>query len=94
MLQLSGDKLQQLRNVVNDIQVFLVVDESTLPGMQYLNILVGSLETPHVSYLYDYQPLPCVPNSDSIAHAVGDAVTSFGTSRNCFSFCCLMLKNI
>ena len=52
-LQLSEDELKRIRNAVYDKQIFLIVDESILSGMQYLNILVGSLETPHVSYLYD-----------------------------------------
>ena len=42
-------------------QIFLIVNESTLSGMQHLNILVGNLETPDVSYLYDCQPLKCAP---------------------------------
>ena len=58
-----------------------------LSGIRYLNILVGSLETPHVSYLYDYQPLPCMPNSNSIAQAVDNAVRSLGIRRN--SLCLL-----
>ena len=45
-----------MRNAVGlyDKQIFLVVDDSTLSG---LNILVGSLETPDASYLHDRQPL-------------------------------------
>ena len=58
-LQLSEDELKRIRNAVHDKQIFLIVDESTLSGTQYLNSLVGSLETPHVSYLYDCQPLKC-----------------------------------
>ena len=60
-LQLSEDELKQKRNTVNDKQIFLIVDESTSSGTQYLNILVGSLETPQVSYLYDCQTLKCAP---------------------------------
>ena len=48
-LQLSEDELKRIRNAVHNKQIFLIVDESTLSGTQYLNILVGSLETPHVS---------------------------------------------
>ena len=73
-LQLSEDELKRIRNAVHDKQIFLIVNESTLSGTQYLNILVGSLETPHVSYLYDRQPLKCAPNSNIIAQAVDDAV--------------------
>ena len=58
--------------------------------MQYLNILVGSLETPHASYLYDCQTLKCAPNSNIIAQAVDDAVRNLGTNRNFF---CLLLSD-
>ena len=63
----SEDELKRIRNAVYDKQIFLIVDESTVSGTQYLNILVGSLETPHVSYLYDCQPLKCARYSNIIA---------------------------
>ena len=86
MLQLSPDELQRIRNAVHGKQIFLVADESTLSAIQYLNILVGS--TPDESYLYDYQPLPRAPNSNSIAQAVDDAVRSLEMNKN--SFCILL----
>ena len=61
-----------------------------MSGTQYLNILVGSCETPHVSYLYDCQPLKCAPNSNIIAQAVDDAVRNLGMNR---SFFCLLLSD-
>ena len=51
MLRLSADDLQLIRNAANDKPISLVVDESTPSSLQYLNILVGSLKTPHVSHL-------------------------------------------
>ena len=69
---------------------FFVADESTLSVTQYMNILVGSLETPHVSYLYDCQPLKCPPNNNIIAQAVDDAVRNLGINR---SFFCLLLPD-
>ena len=86
-LQLSEDELKRIRNAVHDKQIFFIVDGSTLPGTQYVNILVGSLQTPHVSYLYDCQPLKCAPNSNIIAQAVDDAVRKLGINR---SFFCLL----
>ena len=90
-LQLSEDELKRIRNAVHDKQIFLIVDESTLSGTQYLNILVGSLETPHVSYLYDCQPLKCSPHSNIISQAVDDAVRNLGI--NSMSFFCLLLSD-
>ena len=90
MLQLSADELQRIRNVVHNKQFFLVVDESTLSGKQYLNILVGTLETPHVSDLYDCHPLTCAPKSNTIAQAVHDAGRTLGNNKNSF---CLLLSD-
>ena len=58
--------------------------------MQYLTILVGNLETPHVSYLHDGQLLLCAPNSNSIAQTVDDAVRYLGINRSTF---CLLLSD-
>ena len=57
----------RIQNAVHDKQIFIIVDDSILSGMQYLNILVGSLETPHVTYMCDCQPLKCAPYSNIIA---------------------------
>ena len=89
-LHLSKDELKRIRNAVHDKQIFAIVDNSTLSGSQYLNILVESFETPHVSYLYDCQPLKCTPNSNIIAQAVDDAVRNLGINR---SFFCLLPSN-
>ena len=89
-LQLSEDELKRIQNAVHDKQIFLTVDKSTASGTQYLNILVGSLETPHVSYLYDCQPLKCAPDSNIIVQAVDDAVRNFGINR---SFFCPLLSD-
>ena len=51
---------------------------------------MGSLETPHVSYLYDCQPLKCAPNSNIIAQAVDDAVRNLGINKSLF---CLLLSD-
>ena len=84
-LQLSEDELKRIRNAVHDKQSFLIVDESTLFGTQYLNILMGGRETSHVSYLYDCQPLKCAPSSNIIAQAVDDAVRNLGINKSFYS---------
>ena len=89
-LQLSEDELKRIRNAVHDKQIFCIVEKSAVSGTQYFNILVGSLKTPHVSYLYDCQPLKCTPNSNIIAQAVDDAVRDLGINK---SFFCLLLSD-
>ena len=77
------------KNAVHDKQIFLVVDVSILSDMQYSYILVGSIETPHVSYLYNCLSLPCAPNGYSIAQVVDDAVRSLGIKHSfCFLWSC------
>ena len=88
-LQLSKDELKRMRNAIHDEQI-LLIDESTMSCMHYLNILMGSLETPHVSYLYDCQPLKCAPNSNINAQAVDDAVRNLEINRSIF---CLLLSD-
>ena len=51
---------------------------------------MGSLETPHVSYLHDYQPLKCASNSNIIAQADDDAVRNLGINKSLF---CLLLSD-
>ena len=89
-LQLSKDELKRIGNSVHDKQILVIVDKSAVSGTQYLNILVGSLGTPHVSYLYDCQSLKCAPNSNIIAQAVDDTVRNLGINR---SFFCLLLPD-
>ena len=61
-----------------------------MSSTQLLNIAVRSLETPHVSYLYDCQPLKCAPNSNIIAQALDNAVRNLGINK---SFFCLLLSD-
>ena len=89
-LQLSEDELKRIQNAVHDKEIILIVDESTVSGTQYLNIPVGSLGTPQVSYLHDCQPLKCAPNSNITAQAVNDIVRNLGINR---SFFCLLLSD-
>ena len=51
---------------------------------------MGRLETPHISYLYDCQPLKCASHSNIIAQAVDNAVRNLGINR---SFFCLLLSD-
>ena len=45
---------------------------------------------PHISYLYDCQLLPCLPNSNNIIQAIDNAVRSLRTHQNSF---CLLLSD-
>ena len=48
-MQLSTDKLQLIKNAIHNKQIFTDIIKSSASVMQYINILVGSLETSHVN---------------------------------------------
>ena len=88
-LQLSEDELKQTRNAVHDKQMFLIVDESTLSGTQYLiKYSSGKPGNSTRQLLYDCQPLKYAPNSNIIAKAVDNAGRNLGIN---ISFFCLLL---
>ena len=90
----ATDELKRIRNAVHDKQIFPIVEESTLSGLQYWHILVGSLETPHVSYLYDCQPLKYTPKSNKLLQQLTmllKILESTETSSACYF---LMPQNI
>ena len=79
MQRLSEDELQRIRitiQVYTTNEYFWLLMRALYLGIQYLTILRGSLQTPHVKYFFVCQPLPCEPNSNSIAQAADDAVRS------------------
>ena len=83
MLQVSADELQRIKNAAREKQCFwLLMRALYLAYIQYINILVGSLETPIVSYF---------KNSSSIAQAVDNGVRSLGINRSSF---CLLLSDV
>ena len=89
VLQLSVNKLQQIRNDVDNKQIYWLLMRTLYLAYNILNILVRNLEAPYVSYLYDCQTLPCAPNNNCIAPAVDNAVGSFKINKN--SFCLLIV---
>ena len=93
-LQLNEDELKRIRNAVHDKQIFLIVDESTVSGTQYLNILVGSLETPRVSFLYDCQPLNVLLIATSLLKQLTMLLEILKSTEASSACNCLMSRNI
>ena len=74
-------------------QFFLAVDESSLSGIQQLNILVGSLETPHVSYLYNCRPLQERQIATVLLKQLTMLLELLESRETPSVFYCLMLQN-
>lgn len=71
-------------------EIFLMIDEGDFNGKKFLNILVGSLKIPSVSYLLECIPLISTVNSQVIVQAIDDAIRYLQTPRPNF---CLLLTD-
>ena len=47
---LADEELERIKSLLTE-DVFMVIDESELRGLRYLNVLVGSMDHPQVAYL-------------------------------------------
>ncbi|OAF63972.1 hypothetical protein A3Q56_08324, partial [Intoshia linei] len=55
-------------------QVFLVTDESDIAGEKYINILMGTLNEPHTTYLVGLRHISVSPNATMIAQIIDDTI--------------------
>ena len=95
MLKLGSDELQRIRTAVDDKMIFLLVAESYSSGAQYLNILVGALETPHISFLYKCPPLYHVHQTPAaFFKQLTMLLDLLEPIEIFFAFYCLMLQNV
>lgn len=75
---------------MKDKQLFMVVDESEISGTQYINILIGSIESPSVTYVYDCVSWTASADSQFIIRIIDDTIRSLGADRQNF---CLLLSD-
>ena len=72
---------------------FFVVAEAEVAKQTYINVLVGSLDTPNQTFLVDCHPFDSRSNVNSsiILHAVDDILRQLKIKRENFSLFILML---
>ena len=65
----------------------MIVDEAKVAKQKYINVLVGSLETPNETFLIECLPLESSSNVNSsiILHTVDDVLRKLGTKRKNFA---------
>ena len=63
------------------------MDEAEVAKQKYINVLVGSLDTPNETFLIEYLPLESSSNVNSsiILHTVDDVLRQLGTKRENFA---------
>lgn len=75
---------QKIFRYVNGEKIFIMVDETEISGRKFMNILVGILEKPEVTYLYDCRQLEGNINHQTVCHAIDDVVKDLNVHRNNF----------
>ena len=72
--KLAYKKEKQIRELPFDKQIFLIVDEAEVAKRKYINVLVGSLDTPNDTFLIDSLLFESGSNVNSslILHTVDD----------------------
>ena len=77
--------MEKIKFYVQEKPTFLIVDEAEIAGEKYVNIIVGTLESPKRTFLLDCIPLESAANSDVILRIVDAAIPSLQVSRTNFN---------
>ena len=85
--KLAHKKEEQIRELLFDKQIFLIVDEAEVAKQKCINVLVGSLDTPNDTFLIDCLSLERGNNVNSsiILHTVDDILRQLETKRENFA---------
>ena len=65
-------ELERVKSQLSDTEVFLVCDSSKIVNHQHLNIFIGSVKYPYVTYLVDCKVLPGHANSPLVCQSIDD----------------------
>ena len=87
VVQLASQKEENIRELLWDKKIFLIVDEAEVDKQKHINVLVGSLDTPNETSLIECLPLESSSNVNCsiILHTMDDVLRQFGTKRGNFA---------
>ena len=85
--KLSSQKEKQIKELLRDKIIFLILDEAEIAKQKYISVLVGSLDAPNQSFLVDCHPLDSGSNVNSsiILHTVDGILRQLEIKRENFS---------
>ena len=63
--KLAFQNKEQIQELLGEKNSFLFVDEAEVAKQKYINVLVGSLDTPNQTFLVDCHPLDSGSNVNS-----------------------------
>ena len=81
---LSNGILGKVKHLVKDEPVFLIVEETSLGVLKYVNVLIGSLNRPNLSFLIDTRVLESSVNASIISQIIDDSIHSMQVKRENF----------
>ena len=85
--ELASQNEEQIQKLLRDKKIFLIVDEVEVAKQKYIGVLVGSLDAPNQTFLFNCHPLDSGRNvnSSTIPHTVDDVLRQLEIKRENFS---------
>ena len=85
--KLTSQKEKQIQELLRDKKIFLIVDEAEVAKQKYISGLVGSLDAPNQTFLFNCHPLDSGRNANNsiILHTVNDILRQLEIKRENFS---------
>lgn len=81
---MAAGEINRMVDMLHNSPFFIVIDESNVRGTNYLHILVGKLEEPAKTYLFDCLPLVSTPDAGTIVRSLDDVIQKLDARREHF----------
>ena len=82
--EMGEREIDRVKNLIHEQKIFLVVDESEISGIKYLNVLIGLLDEPDKTYLIACKVLPKSPTAQSICQEIDDCLRFLDVTKGVF----------
>lgn len=82
--KISDECIEHVKEKLKGVDVFIVVDESEIRDVSFVNILVGRIDDPQTTYLIMTKDLEHAPNKNIICQVVEDALHLMEVPRERF----------
>lgn len=75
----------RIRELLKEKKIFVVVDDSEVAGNKYMNVLVGDIANPSVSYIAECCAIEGSINRSVVVRVVDNVLRNFGIQRDDFA---------
>ena len=81
----AEEELLSVKSIIQDKQIFLVVDETDVSGRRFFNTLIGIISEPQKTYLIDCRTCEGSVNQQYVVYLIDDLIRECNVSRHNFS---------